>query len=203
MACTPSLRPAASILLRTVVSVSPSSTCTFIVLALSPTPTVSVKVPAPKVSVLGTEVSAISLCADARFFTSILWVPLDAAALLVPRSYSATNAVSTSSALLGPALPVALTVRVSKAVVAFNAVRAVFSLSKAEVTVPSDDSCILVLDCCRFSALSAGLRSAATSWLTMLEMSSPEPMPPYPKSATSFLLVYGPGRRAAARRQRK
>ncbi|KAG1251259.1 hypothetical protein G6F68_012366 [Rhizopus microsporus] len=184
-------------------SAAPSSTATFMVLALSPTPTVSVKVPAPKVSVFGNEVSAISLCAVARDVTSTWCVPFDAAALVVPRSYSATDAVSTSSVLAGCALPLAVTVRVSKAVVAFSAVSAVFSLSKAEVTVPIDDSCILALDCCRFSALSAGLRSAATSWLTMLEISSPEPMPPYPKSATSFLLVYGPGRRAVARRQRK
>ncbi len=185
-----------------VVSVSPSSTSTFMVLALSPTPTVSVKVPAANVSVFGTEVSAISLCAVASEVTLTTCVPLEAAALVVPTSYSATDAVRISSVPLSPPL-LAVTVRVSNAVVAFSAVSAVFSLSKAEVMVPIDDSCILALDCCRFSALSAGLRSAATSWLTMLEISSPEPMPPYPKSATSFLLVSGPGRRALARRQRK
>jgi len=166
VAWTPEARPAFSIFVRIELSVSSASTLMFSVFCLSPTPTVSVRVPAPNVSVFGIGVSEISLCAVASFSTLTRCVP--AAAELVPD----TVKISSVPDLL------AVNVRASNAVLAFSAFSAVFSVSNADLTVPIAESCILALDCCRFSALSAGLRSAATRLLTMPEISSPEPMPP-------------------------
>ncbi|MNV38999.1 hypothetical protein D3C71_1305630 [compost metagenome] len=164
--CTPRLRPAFSILVRIEVRVSSASTWISSDFFLSPTPTSSVRVPAPKVLVLETAVSAIHLLAVASCCTSMAWLPVAAALVLVTVRISSVP------------LLVALTKRASNAVEALSALSEVLSRSNADLTVPTADSCIFALDCCRFSALSAGLRSAATRLATMPEMSSPEPMPP-------------------------
>ncbi len=159
LACTPLLRAASLIALRTSTSLAPSAMS---MSRVSP-PTVSVSLPAPKVCSAVTGWLAVHLLALARSSTWMVYSPLG-----VPLPTVAASTVSV------PTLPV----RLSKASAALSAFSAVSRVLKAELTVPSAETLNLALDSMRLRRASAGLRSAATSFSTMPVMSRPEPTPP-------------------------